>query len=285
MSTEKLLKDLGLSDDLAASLTDEQIDEAKGQIISSIKSKLLEDEEFYKGIDKSRLPREFFAEKFNEGISKISATSKAAIDKHFGLTEADKADFSEDERKDVSRYIAKATELYKGKTSSSKDLTTLQDENLALKQQLEAKDTEMRSVQEKFDSDFKEKLTSKETEWLAKSEALSLQNNIPVPVSLVFDKVFDVIKSKYSVIIEDGQANIRKKENPSFKVPKKDSNKEYMTLKDAIIEELKSNSAWSESTSKNDNKTNVTVQVQPNRGILNDAIKKKIAEEEAFFGQ
>lgn len=282
MSTEKLLKDLGLDDDLATSLTDEKLEEAKGLIVNTIKSKLLEDEEFYKGLDKSRLPKEFFNDKFNEGISKISATSKAAIDKHFGLTEADKAEFSEDEKKDVTKYIARATELYKSKTSNNKDLSTLQDENLALKQQLEAKENEMKSIQEKFDSDFKEKLTAKETEWLAKSEALSLQQHIPVPVTLVFDKVFDVIKAKYSVVIEDGKANIRKKDNPSFKVPKKDSNKEYMTLKDAIIEELKANSAWKDDTQNSDPKK-ITVPIQPNRGIMSDAIKKKIEEEEKFF--
>lgn len=282
MSTEKLLKELGLEDEIAASLSDENLAEAKEKIVTQIKSKLLEDEEFYKAIDKGRLPREFFKASFDEGISKISATSKAAIDKHFGLTESDKATFSEDEKKDVSKYVARATEIYKSKTSSSKDLTALQDENLALKQQLEAKDSEMKSIQEKFDSEFKEKLTAKETEWLAKAEALSLQQYVPVPVSLVFDKVFDVIRGKYSVVIEDGQANIRKKDNPAFKVAK-NGTKEYMTLKDAIIEELKTNNAWKEESEQNKNTGSVTVQIQPNKGIMSDAIKRKIQEEEQFF--
>lgn len=282
MSTEKLLKELGLEDDLATSLSEENLNDAKEKIVNQIKSKLLEDEEFYKGIDKGRLPKEFFKSSFDEGISKISATSKGAIDKHFGLTESDKASFSDEEKRDVSKYVAKAAEIYKQKTNNSKDLTALQDENLALKQQLEAKDSEMKSIQEKFDSEFKEKLTAKETEWLAKAEALSLQQNVPVPISLVFDKVFDVIKNKYSVVIEDGQANIRKKDNPAFKV-NKSGTKEYMTLKDAIIEELKSNNAWKEETETKPNNGSVTVQIQPNKGIMSEAIKKKIQEEEQFF--
>jgi len=279
MSVEKLLTELGLEDGSLDSITDETINDVKEKIVSGIKSKLLEDEEFYKGIDKARLPKEFFNEKFNEGVTKIAAQSKGAIDKHFGLTEADKADFSEEDKKEITRYIAKATELYKAKTSSNKDLSTLQDENLSLKQQIEAKENEMKSVAEKFNSEFNEKLTIKETEWLAKNEALSLQKNVPVSVALVFDKVFGTIKSKYTVVIEDGVAQIRKKDNPTFKVQAANS-KEFMTLKDALVEELKLYGAWNEGQPQDPNR--VVVPIQPNRSI-SDKIKQKIAEEEKFF--
>lgn len=281
MSVEKLLSELGIEETVLSSLTDENLNDAKEAIINGIKSKLLEDEEFYKGIDKSRLPKEFFNEKFNEGVSKIAAQSKTAIDKHFGLTEADKEAFSEEDRKEITRYIAKATEVYKTKANPNKDLSALQDENLSLKQQIEAKEIEMKSVEDKFNSDFNEKLTVKETEWLAKSEALLLQQNVPVSVGLIFDKVFNTIKSKYTVVIEEGVAQIRKKENPSFKVQAPNS-KEYMTLKDALIEELKSNKAWIEPNQSGQGNGTVTVPIQPNR-TMSDKIKQKIAEEEKFF--
>jgi hypothetical protein len=280
MSLEKLVSELGLEESMLTSLTDENLNDAKEAIVNGIKSKLLEDEEFYRGIDKARLPKEFFNEKFNEGVNKIAAQSKGAIDKHFGITEADKAEFSEEERKEITRYIARATEIYKSKTNNNKDLSTLQDENLSLKQQIEANQLEMKSVEEKFNSDFNEKLTVKETEWLAKNEALSLQKNVPVSVGLVFDKVFNTVKLKYNVVIEDGVAQIRKKDNPTFKVQSANG-KEYMTLKDALIEELKSYGAWSEGQAAEPNK--VVVPIQPNRA-MSDKIKQKMEEEARFFG-
>ncbi len=241
---------------------------------------MLENEEFYKSIDKERLPKEFFKAKFDEGISKISATSKAAIDKHFSLTETDKESFSEDEKKDVTKYIAKAVSLYKGKTSDSKDLSLLQDENLSLKQMLDERQREMKSLTEKFDSELKEKLTAKETETLALIEASNLQANVPVNITLIWDKVFGSVKNKYSVIVENGQATIRKKDNPAFKVDKADKSG-HMNLRDAIVEELKATGAWKEQQEPENKK--VTVQVQPNKGVISDAIKRKIEEEERFF--
>jgi hypothetical protein len=256
--------------------------EAKNIIAARIKNELLENEDFYKSIDKARLPKEFFKEKFDEGISKISATSKAAIDKHFALTESDKEQFADDEKKDVTKYIAKAASLYKDKVKGgNKDLSSLQDENLSLKQALDERENQIKSLTEKFDSELTQKLTAKETETLALIEASGLQGNVPVAITLIWDKIYKSVNNKYSVIIESGVPQLRKKDNPAFKVDKADKSG-HMTLRDAIVEEFKATGAWKEQ--QDDSKKNtVTVQVQPNKGVISDAIKKKIEEEERFF--
>ena len=285
MSLETLVKNLGLTDEDITSLSTEGADltPITQKVTDSIKAKILEDETFYNTLDKNRLPKDWFNEKFNEGVLKVAGMGKSAIDKHFGLTSEDKATFSDDELKDIAKYTAKATSIFKGKiTGDNKDVSSLQDEIITLKQQLDERKTEIESLQTKFDSDLSEKLTAKELETLSLIEASQLQSNIPVPVGIIFDKAFANVKSKYTVVVENGIASIRKKDNPTFKVEKADKSG-HMELKDALTEAFKELKTWKDDNAGQPNGNRATVIIDPSKSSVSEALKKKQAEEEAFF--
>jgi hypothetical protein len=283
MSAEKLLKELGLNEDLAASLTDENLSTAKDAIIESVKAKLFESEDFFNSLPEDKLPKEVLKAKFNEGVMKIAGMSKKAIDQHFSLTEEDKVGFTDDEKKEIHKYIAKATAIYKQKTGTvGNDIAKLQDENLQLKQQLESRSTEIQSLNEKFESDLKEKLTAKETETLSMIEASHLQQNVPVAIGLIWDKVFVGVKNKYTVMVENGVTSLRKKDNPQFKVEKADKSG-HMELKDALIDELKAIGAWKDAAQSPGAHARVPITPDGKNRGMTDAIKKKIEEEKDFY--
>lgn len=281
MSLTKLLNELGIDEATSNALTDETLPQVVETVVNKIKTKLLEDESFYSTIDKNKLPQDWFKEKFGEGQNKIAGIGKAAIDKHFGLTETEKANFTEDEKKDIGKYIEKAAGLYKSKFNVDKDITSLQDENITLKQQLDTRTREIASLNEKFESTLAEKLTAKETETLALIEASGLQQNVPISINLIWDKVYSSIKNKYAVIVENGVSSIRKKDNVNFKVDKADKSG-HMELKDAIAEELKALGAWKDvAAGSAGNAGTTTVTITPNKKV-SDLEKKHLEYEKQF---
>jgi hypothetical protein len=281
MSLQKLLNELGIDEATSNSITDDTLPQAVETVVNRIKGKLLEDESFYQTIDRNKLPQDWFKEKFGEGQNKIAGIGKSAIDKHFGLTETEKANFTEDEKKDIGKYIEKAAGLYKSKFNVDKDISALQDENITLKQQLDTRTREINSLNEKFESTLAEKLTAKETETLALIEASGLQQNVPVSINLIWDKVYNSIKNKYAVIVENGVSSIRKKDNINFKVDKADKSG-HMELKDAIADELKALGAWKEVQAGGQAAGGVkTVTIQPNKSV-SESEKRHIEYEKQF---
>jgi hypothetical protein len=284
MSKELLLKNLGLDEETISNLNEENLPEVESKLVEAIKSKLFEKEEFYSSIDKTKLPKEWFKEQFDEGVKKFNGTTKSSIDKHFGITATDKSNFSEEEKYDVNKYLAKASTIYKDKISSANgDLNAVQDENLGLKKRLSELEESAKTLSEKFESELNEKLTAKEMETLALIDASGLQAYVPISINLIWDKVYNSIKNKYSVVLEGGITQIRKKDNPSFKIENPNVKGEYLGLKDALVEELKSLGAWKEKADEKKPDERTTITVNPSKLNYSEALKKKIQEEEEFF--
>lgn len=274
--SKELLTQFGITEEVNT----ENLEAISNKLVDAVKAKLFEDENFFTTIPKEKLPKDWFSDQFNQGVSKVAGMGKSAIDKHFGLSNEDKATFTEEDAKDISKYIAKATEIFKARQQTPPDVAKLQDENIQLKQALEGKSAEIESLKEKFESDFNEKLTAKELETLALIESSVLQENIPIKVNLIFDKAFSAIKSKYAVIIENGSASIRKKDNTAFKIEKADKSG-HMTLKDALEVEFKEMGAWKQAD--NGGKVNNgRVIIEPGKNI-NQKLIDKIKQEEEFL--
>lgn len=279
--TEKLLTELGISAESLAGLTEEKLPELKQAVVEKVKAQLLESEDFYAGLDTSKLPKEFSKQHFDEGVKKVTALSRQAIDKHFGITEIDKKDWNPEEVRDIHKYVAKAVGIFKTRAGASDtDIAKLQDENLNLKNVLTEREDAIKTMAEKYEAQLQERLAAKEAETLAMFEATRLQGSVPVPVGLIFDKVFAGIKNKYAVVVDSGVASLRKKDNPSFRVPTAD-NKGYITLQDAFIDELKALGVWKEEEKKAEP---VKVQIEPGKGSkIPDKIREAIERENALF--
>lgn len=283
--SELIFNKFGIDANELADLNDEKATEIALKIENHVKTKLLDSEEFYKGIDETKLSSDFKNKYLNEGTAKIAGMARKALDKEFSLTESDKSKFSEDDLKNIERYISKVKEIHSEKTSTgNKDVDALQNENLALKQKISEYDTQITSLNEKFESDLSEKLTQKEIETLTLIETSKLQANIVGNAGVMFKLVYPNIQQKYAIIVEDGVPSLRKKDNTSFKV-EVDNNgkKEYLTIDKAIENEFKAIGVWKNNDTPPPSGQQIIVNTDFKQGTkIPDHVAQKIAEEQAF---
>jgi hypothetical protein len=284
--SELLFSRFGIDANDVVDLTEEKAAELAERIEISVKSKILDSEDFYKGLDESKISSEFKNKYLNEGTSKIAGMARKALDREFSLTETDKSTFSEDDLKNIDKYIAKVKSIHASKISTgNKDVDALQNENLALKQKISEYDTQISSLSEKFDSDLAEKLTQKEIETLTLIETSKLQESITGNAAVMFKLVFPNIQSKYAIIVENGTPSLRKKDNTAFKVEVDvNGKKEHLTIEKAIEAEFRNIGLWKEKAAANPSEK-IIVNGDFKAGNLPDSVKNKIAEEQAFFNR
>jgi hypothetical protein len=284
--SELIFKNFGIEASELIDLTEEKAVELISKIENSVKAKITDSEDFYKTLDESKIPSDFRNKYLNEGTAKIAGMARKAIDKEFAISENDKASFSEEDLKNIERYVAKAKFIYSEKHSSgSKDVDLLQNENLSLKQKISEYDTQLKTLNQKFESDLAEKLTQKEIETLTLIETSKLQSKIVGQVGAMFKLVYPNIQSKYAIIIDNGIPSLRKKDNTSFKVEiDVNGKKEHLTIDKAIEQELKTIGVWRDEQETQQQKQTIVTDFSGKQKI-SDEISRKIAEENAFFGK
>ncbi|MCQ4139238.1 hypothetical protein [Chryseobacterium sp. EO14] len=281
-----LFEKLGIDPASIEGLTEEKAVELVGNIENGIKTKLLENEDFYKTLDESKLPADFKNKYLSEGTAKIAGMAKKSLDKEFGLTEEDKKQFGEDDLKNIDKYILKVKDIYSQKVSSgNKDVDSLQNENLTLKQLTEELKGKYENLSSEFETKTSERLKQKEVETLTMLEAFKLNANLVGNIGATFKLVYPTLTNKYAIVEEGGIPSIRKKDNPSFKVEfDNDGKKEHLTLEKALEIEYKALGLWKEAQQGNsgDGKT-VTVTTDFNSKTIPDNIKDIIDKENAFM--
>jgi len=287
--SELLFSKFGITADELTDLTEDKATELHQRIQDKIKTSILDSEDFYKNLDENKISADFKNKYLGEGTAKIAGMAKKALDKEFNLTEEDKTTFSEEDLKNIDRYVAKVKSIHSTKISSgSKDIDALQNENLSLKQKIGEYDAQIKTLNDKFDSDLTEKLTQKEIETLTLIETSKLQENIVGQVGAMFKLVFPSIQSKYAILVENGVPSLRKKDNVAFKVEVDvDGKKQHLTIDKAIEQELRLIGVWKEAQGGGgDGGKKIIVNGDfGNKQDLPDAIKKKIEEEQAFMGR
>ncbi len=284
--SDLLYQKLGINPEQLKDLTEEKATEIVVGLQNNLKTQLLESPEFYETLDEAKLTN--FKNKYlKEGESKIYGIAKKELEKQFGLTEEDKKQFSEDDYKNLDKFIDKVKSVFSQKINTgNKDVNALQDENISLKQQLSEYDTKLNSLQEKFESDVAEKLTQKEIETLTLIEVSKLTQNLVGQVGATFKLVYPQIQSKYTIIVDGGVPSLRKKDNPAFKVEiDNNGKKEHLTIEKAIELEYKALGLWKENQQQQQAQQTITVNgdFSGQNRQMPDHIKKKIEAEKNFL--
>lgn len=284
--SDLLYQKLGINPEQLKDLTEEKATEIVVGLQNNLKTQLLESPEFYETLDEAKLTN--FKNKYlKEGESKIYGIAKKELEKQFGLTEEDKKQFSEDDYKNLDKFIDKVKSVFSQKINTgNKDVNALQDENISLKQQLSEYDTKLNSLQEKFESDVAEKLTQKEIETLTLIEVSKLTNNLVGQVGATFKLVYPQIQSKYAIIVDGGVPSLRKKDNPAFKVEiDNNGKKEHLTIEKAIELEYKALGLWKETQQQQQAQQTITVNgdFSGQNRQMPEHLKRKIADEKNFL--
>lgn len=282
--SEILYTKLGIDPAELEGLTEEKATEIVGNIENGIRSKILESEDFYKGLDENKIPADFKNKYLTEGTAKIAGIAKKTLDKEFGLTDEDKVKFGEDDLKNIDKYILKVKEIYSTKIGSgSKDLGILQNENLTLKQSIDEYKGKLENFNTEYESKTAEKLLQKEIETLTMLEAIKLNGNLVGNVGATFKLVYPSLAEKYAIVQEGGIPTIRKKDNPGFKVEFDNAGKkEHLSIEKALELEYKALGLWKEVETKPESKT-ITVNTDFTQKTIPESIQESIKKEKAFL--
>jgi hypothetical protein len=259
--SEILYQKLGIDAEAAKDLTSEKVEEIFGKYNDSLKTSFLESEDFFKNINEAKLPSELKNKLLNDGQAKIAGMSKKALVKEFGLTDEDLSTFTEDDLKDINKYISKTKNIHLTKLNSgNKDISILQSENLDLKQKVSEYQSQISSLEEKFNSDLNEKLTNKEVEVMTMIEVGKMNANILGNPLATFKLIYPNLQNKYNVHVDNGVVELRSKENPQFKVETEiNGKKQFLTIEKAIENEYKHIGLWIENKNQQVSRGTVTV--------------------------
>ena len=282
--SELLYTKLGIDPSSLEGLTEEKAAEIVGNIENGIRLKILESEDFYKTLDENKIPAEYKNKYLSEGTSKIAGIAKKTLDKEFALTEGDKAQFGEDDLKNIDKYIARVKEIYSTKVSSgSKDVGNLQNENLTLKQSVEEYKGKLENLNTEYETKTAERLKLKEVESLTMLEAVKLSSNLVGNMGATFKLVYPALTEKYAIVQQGGMPSIRKKDNPAFKVEFDNAGKkEHLSMEKALELEYKALGLWKETEQKVDPKT-IKVTTDFTQKTIPESIQESIKKEKAFL--
>lgn len=279
-----LYEKLGIDPSSLEGLTEEKTNEIIENIENGVKSKILENEDFYKSLDENKIPSDFKNKYLSEGTAKIAGLTKKTLDKEFGLTEEDKAKFAEEDLKNIDKYISKVKTIYSDKVNSgSKDVGSLQNEILSLRQTADEYETKFKTLDQQYEERLTKSISEKESEFLTMMEVGKMSSNIIGNIGATFKLVYPSLTEKYSIVNEGGVPSIRKKDNSAFKVEYDNGGKkEYMTMEKAIELEYKALGLWKEKEELRTPRT-VTINGDFNDRSIPNNMREIIAEEKSFL--
>jgi hypothetical protein len=228
------------------------------------------------------LPKEKLNQKFNEAKLQVVATMNKTIEKQFGLSQDEIDNISEADKKDSYKYLSKAYEIVLKRNNP--DLAKMQTDLMDMRSRLEESENEKQNLKETLESEYQKKLTATEARILIMQENTSLVNEVIGDAGAIFPLIYPKLSEKYTLVIENGLVDLRKKENPSFKVEKKEG-KGFMTVKDALIEEYKSMKLYKEAKQPAGEPIKVSAYVTPNEeDRFKSLIEKERAKEKNILG-
>lgn len=272
MTNEELLAQYGLPADT------ENISEA---IEEKIKERLLEDETFLHAIPKEKLPSEYFdtSSAITEALKGHYGRTDKQIKKAFGLTSDELDSIPEDVKGDVNKLIHAAKEVYdKRQGNVQGDAERLLKEKYDLEEAYNQLKTDYEALPERIKSETAKEFHEREKQFIALSTLTSLEDNLPVKASLIFDGLYNSLQSKYDLVLEGREINVFKKGTKN-KV-EDPSTKGWLSFKGAMQNELGSSYIEKKPSTQTTTTTVTPSKVGGNSAFgIDDELSKKLAAE------
>jgi len=250
-------------------------------------TQLQNDPAFFTDITLEKLPPEVKKKVESAQYGRAANITRDKFLKGLGMTEADIADLTEEQKEKLELYIPAVTEKYTKTKTGAKEV----------QEQLIAERKKNEEYQKKFGPDYEETVKTKyETEANQKVTAaifnanligeLSTIPGLKIKPSTLAREANEILTSKYAFErIGDFSVELRQKANPQMKVLKNGSSQE-LTLKDALLE-IATERGWVEKPSVATTGTGTITSVVPNQNgqlivapHIAEKISKKIASEQ-----
>lgn len=240
------------------------------------------DPEFFSTLTIETLPPEVKKKLEGAQFARAANITREKLLKGLGLTEADLADLTEEQKKELDHYIPAIAEKYVKTRAGDKEL--------------QAQLIEARKKNEQYGPEYETKIKNQyETEANQKVTAaifnanligeLSAIPGLKIAAADIAKTANDILQSKYAFEkVGDFSVELRQKANPTMKVLKGNTSQE-LTLKDAL-QEIATERGWIEAEKESGTGTGTTKIVPGKSGTLQmvpphlqGKISKKIAAE------
>lgn len=241
------------------------------------------DPTFFSDITIENLPPEVKRKLEGSQFARAANIARDRLLKGLGFTEADYADFTEEQKKEIDLFVPAIVEKYTKTKASDKQL---QQDLINARKELEKYGPDYENgIKTKYESEANQKISSE----ILKATLIGELSGIPglkIKPQTLAREANEILNSKYAFErIGDYNFELRQKANPTLKALKEGSSKE-VTLREALLE-IATNEGWIDSVS-GDGKGSGKVKIEPNgKGALQmvvpphlaDKISNKIATE------
>lgn len=287
---ETLLTNLGIpAEDAARIIALPEADQATfdnkiytDQVKANYQTQLQNDPNFFNDMTIDKLPPEIKKKIESSQFGRAAAIVRDKFLKGLGMTEADLADLTEDQKEKLEQYIPAVTDKYAKTKAGDKQL---QADLIEARKKLESFEGYEDTIKTKYEGESNAKITSAIFNAALIGE-LSTIPGLKISASDIAKTANDILQSKYSFErIGDYAVELRQKANPAMKVLKNGSSQE-LTLKEALSE-IAAERGWVDKEQEG-SKGGGVINIAPNgKGSLSmipphlqNKISKKIAEEQ-----
>jgi transcription termination factor NusB len=244
----KLLTGLGLNTeqiDQLEKMTPEQLKEWKPDdlntaVVTSVKNRLLNDNEFLNSIPEDKVP-ETTRKKIESGqYARFQNEIIEAAKKQLGLEDKDLADLTDDEKKSIKKTVTRISEKYLAKKGNVQGMQDMQKNVQELTTKLEAKDTEWQDKLTKQIEETNGKATAKMVKALTKVELASLDKiKLAVGAGFITEPVLAKLTEKYKIVLDaNDNLDLKQKENDKLDVLVNGKKLSFsQALRDVVLQE------------------------------------------------
>lgn len=287
---EQVLADAGIPADQVKQLVelpedakDFKTDTYVAGIRTTVETAVKNDPEFYKGLNKDNLPKEFVKQLETEQYGRSANEVRGHMMKALGLKEDDFKDLGDEFKKIPVFSQAFVKKLSEGKVTDKELQQKLIDATNKISE-LEGKVPELEKT---IEAKYATKLNEEKSQFVVLAGLAQVQG-LKAPPAYIADKVTAKLRDKYDIVIDGTEAKIRQKGKPDLLVLV--DNKE-LTFQDAILSIVKADGLL-EPEKKTTTTTTGTVKVDadPQEGEfklnshVNDRIKKRLEQDKKAGG-
>lgn len=250
------------------------------KVRTNFATQLGNDPAFFNDITVEKLPPDVRKKIESSQFGRASNIVRDKFLKGLGMTEADLADLTDDQKEKLEQYIPAVTEKYAKTKAGDKQL---QADLIEARKKLEAFDGYEERVTTAANATAEQKVTAAIFNAAMIGE-LSAIPGLKISAGDIAKTAHEILQSKYGFErVGDFSVELRQKSNPAMKVLKQGSSQE-LTLKEALTE-IATERGWIEKPQAGGSGSG-TVTVAPVKGTLamvpphlQDKISKKIAAE------
>jgi hypothetical protein len=233
-----------------------------GKIKTTFETSIKNDASFWESLNTENVNAEFKKKIEAEQFGRTSNIGRQKILKGLGYTDADTADFSDEEKKDLSLFVTKLADKFATSKATDKEVQAQLIEARKNYEELQASVPERETA---LKASIETNYNNEKLDFIILGE-LSAIEGLKAPAVYLAANIAATLKAEFAFNIEGFKANPMQKEKPTLQVVE---GTKVLTLRDLIVKKLTTDGLIGEVKKADPKKGAVTVDVDPDgKGTL-----------------